>query len=111
MRMVAAEDLARLAPHGDVVEALREAFGQRYVAPLRHHHDVDRGDVSATYLLMPAWSDMSAGGAEAGFVGLKTVLVVPDNPARGLPTIQATSAPRPTSPLPVRWWRCMRPAS
>jgi ornithine cyclodeaminase len=90
MKMVAAADLARLAPHGDVVEALREAFGQHYVAPLRHHHDIDRGGATATYLLMPAWSDMSGGDAEAGFVGLKTVLVVPDNPARGLPTIQAT---------------------
>jgi ornithine cyclodeaminase len=90
MKMVAAADLARLAPHGDVVEALREAFGQHYVAPLRHHHDIDRGGATAMYLLMPAWSDMSGGGAEAGFVGLKTVLVVPDNPARGLPTIQAT---------------------
>jgi ornithine cyclodeaminase/alanine dehydrogenase-like protein (mu-crystallin family) len=92
MHMVTAEDLARLAPHGNVVEALREAFASRYVTPLRHHHDIDRGHAaaSATYLLMPAWSDMSAGGPEAGFVGLKTVLVVPDNPPRGLPTVQAT---------------------
>jgi ornithine cyclodeaminase/alanine dehydrogenase-like protein (mu-crystallin family) len=89
MKAVSAEDLARLAPHGDLVEALREAFGARYVAPLRHHHDIARGSLpGATYLLMPAWSDMSEGGE--GFIGLKTVLVVPDNPGRGVPTVQAT---------------------
>jgi ornithine cyclodeaminase/alanine dehydrogenase-like protein (mu-crystallin family) len=89
MKAVSAQDLARLAPYGDLVEALREAFGARYVAPLRHHHDIARGSLpAATYLLMPAWSDMSGGGE--GFIGLKTVLVVPDNPARGVPTVQAT---------------------
>jgi ornithine cyclodeaminase/alanine dehydrogenase-like protein (mu-crystallin family) len=93
MQMVTAEDLARLAPHSDVVEALREAFASRYVTPLRHHHDIDRGEAAAaTYLLMPAWSDMSGSqsNAASGFIGLKTVLVVPDNPARGVPTVQAT---------------------
>lgn len=90
MRTVTADDLARLAPHGDIVEALRQAFGQRYIAPLRHHHDIARGaEPGVTYLLMPAWSDMSAGG-EGGFIGLKTVLVVPDNAARGEPTVQAS---------------------
>jgi ornithine cyclodeaminase/alanine dehydrogenase-like protein (mu-crystallin family) len=89
MKAVSAEDLARLAPYGDLVEALREAFGARYVAPLRHHHDIGRGQLpGATYLLMPAWSDMS--GGDEGFIGLKTVLVVPDNPGRGVPTVQAT---------------------
>jgi ornithine cyclodeaminase/alanine dehydrogenase-like protein (mu-crystallin family) len=89
MKAVSAQDLARLAPYGDLVEALREAFGARYVAPLRHHHDIARGRLpSATYLLMPAWSDMSDG--DESFIGLKTVLVVPDNPSRGVPTVQAT---------------------
>jgi ornithine cyclodeaminase/alanine dehydrogenase-like protein (mu-crystallin family) len=91
MKVVTAEDVARLAPHGEVVEALRDAFAQRYVTPLRHHHDIDRGaSGNATYLLMPAWTEMSGGDEVPGFVGLKTVLVVPDNPARGLPTVQAT---------------------
>lgn len=89
MKAVSAEDLARLAPYGDLVEALREAFGAQYVAPLRHHHDIARGSLpGATYLLMPAWSDMA--GGDEGFIGLKTVLVVPDNPGRGVPTVQAT---------------------
>jgi ornithine cyclodeaminase/alanine dehydrogenase-like protein (mu-crystallin family) len=91
MKMVTAEDLARLAPHGEVVEALRDAFAQRYVTPLRHHHDIDRGaSGNATYLLMPAWTEMS-GSDEA------TRLCRPQDgpggarqPARGLPTVQAT---------------------
>jgi ornithine cyclodeaminase/alanine dehydrogenase-like protein (mu-crystallin family) len=90
--MVTAEDLARLAPHGDVVEALREAFGAALCGPAapspRHRPRQPAGN--ATYLLMPAWSDMSGGDAETGFVGLKTVLVVPDNPPGALPTVQAT---------------------
>ncbi|MFW6077804.1 MAG: ornithine cyclodeaminase family protein [Hyphomicrobiales bacterium] len=93
MKTVSAEDLERLAPHGEIVEALRQAFAARYVAPLRHHHDIARGPApAATYLLMPAWSDMpqSEEGDEEGFIGLKTVLVVPDNPGRGKPTVQAT---------------------
>lgn len=79
MKVLTAADVARLAPYRDTVEALREAFRADITTPVRHHHDISS---SATLLLMPAWSK--------DWTGLKTVVFKPDNPAQGLPTIQAS---------------------
>jgi len=77
--MFSAEDVARLGPYRDIVEALREGFRAEIETPVRHHHDIS--DVS-TLLLMPAWSK--------DWAGLKTVVFKTDNAAKGLPTIQAS---------------------
>ncbi len=79
MRIFSAEDVARLGGYRDIVEALRSGFRSEIETPVRHQHQVS--DV-ATLLLMPAWSQEWA--------GLKTVVFKPDNPAQGLPTIQAS---------------------
>jgi ornithine cyclodeaminase len=79
MKFIDAEEVARLSPYADIVEALRDAFRGGITTPVRHHHNLP-GD--ATLLLMPAWS--------AAFTGLKTVVVKPDNPAKGLPTVTAS---------------------
>lgn len=79
MKMFSAEDVARLGPYRDIVEALREGFRAEIETPVRHHHDIS--DVS-TLLLMPAWSK--------DWAGLKTVVFKTDNAAKGLPTIQAS---------------------
>lgn len=78
MKILDADDVARLAPYADVVEALREGFRQDIETPVRHHHEIAG---HATLLLMPAWSK--------AWTGLKTVVFKPDNPAKELPTIQA----------------------
>lgn len=89
MRIFSKSDIAKLAPHGEVVEALREAFRGTFHTPPRHHHIIERdGADTATYLLMPSWTEMREGGRN-GYVGLKTVLVLTDNARRGWPTIQA----------------------
>ncbi len=79
MNILSAEDVARLGPYRDIVEALREGFRAEIETPVRHQHGIS--DV-ATLLLMPAWSKEWA--------GLKTVVFKADNAARGLPTIQAS---------------------
>jgi ornithine cyclodeaminase/alanine dehydrogenase-like protein (mu-crystallin family) len=89
MLIVSKEELVRKAAHADIIEALREAFRGNFIAPPRHHHRIERGSLAeATFLLMPSWTEWRApdGG---GYAGLKTVMVFPDNPQRGRPTIQA----------------------
>lgn len=79
MRIFERADVARLASHRDVVEALREAFRADVNAPPRHVHSMQRkGADSLIYLLMPAWTS-----AHGGYAGLKTVMVGGD------PTVQA----------------------
>ena len=78
MRILSAEDVARLGDYRDIVEALRDGFRAGIETPVRHHHDVS---AVSTLLLMPAWSKEWA--------GLKTVIFKTDNAAQGLPTIQA----------------------
>ena len=79
MKIIPAEAVAHASPYRDIVEALRQAFRENYATPVRHHHEVS---AVSTLLLMPAWSERHT--------GLKTVVVKTDNPARGLPTVQAS---------------------
>jgi ornithine cyclodeaminase/alanine dehydrogenase-like protein (mu-crystallin family) len=78
MKWVAADEVARLAPYGELVEALREGFKADIQTPVRHHHETTP---STTLLLMPAWGK--------DYTGLKTTTVKTDNAAQGLPTVQA----------------------
>jgi alanine dehydrogenase len=79
VKILSAEDVARLGGYRDIVEALREGFRAGIETPVRHHHDVS---AVSTLLLMPAWSK--------DWAGLKTVIFKTDNAAHGLPTIQAS---------------------
>jgi alanine dehydrogenase len=79
VKVLTAEDVARLAPPRDVVEALREGFREGAETPVRHHHDTGP---ATTLLLMPAWT--------ATWTGLKLVTFKCDNAAQGLPTIQGS---------------------
>lgn len=73
-------DPARLVTH------LKEAFRSETNVPLRHHHSIPGapGNQDATLLLMPAWS----GETPPKHIGIKSVTVHPDNPARGLDSVQ-----------------------
>lgn len=76
--------MARALPYGALVDAIERAFAGGVTVPVRAHHNVPVPDgQDATILLMPAWSD-------DGFIGVKTVIVAPDNAARSLPAVQAT---------------------
>lgn len=78
MKWLDAGEIARLASHKDLVEALREGFRSAVETPVRHHHQTGSADL----LLMPAWSK--------DWTGLKTVTVKPDNVEKGIPSIQGT---------------------
>jgi ornithine cyclodeaminase/alanine dehydrogenase-like protein (mu-crystallin family) len=79
LKYISAEDLAKLSPFREVVEALRQGFREDILTPVRHHHETS---AVTTLLLMPAWNKE--------FTGLKTVTVKTDNAALGIPTVQAS---------------------
>ena len=79
MKVISAEELAKTATYGAIVEALREGFRADIATPVRHHHETS---AVSTLLLMPAWS--------REWTGLKTVVVKTDNTAKNLPTVQAS---------------------
>lgn len=73
-----------LADGPQLIEALRSAFRQGCVMPLRHHHKIKvPGQAEGTLLLMPAWQE----GANAG---VKIATVFPGNSARGEAAVHAT---------------------
>jgi ornithine cyclodeaminase/alanine dehydrogenase-like protein (mu-crystallin family) len=79
VKWISAEELARLSPYKDIVEALRQGFRENIETPVRHHHDTSG---VTTLLLMPAWSSQ--------FTGLKTVTVKIDNRSLKIPTVQGS---------------------
>lgn len=83
MRILGAEDLARLLDYASLVDALEAAFRGDATVPPRHHHTVPvAGGRDAALLLMPAW--------DAAYLGVKTATVMPENAALGLPGVHAS---------------------
>jgi ornithine cyclodeaminase len=84
MLLVDAAKTAAALPYAALVDAIDAAFKGGCTVPVRAHHNVPVADgQDSTVLLMPAWSD-------DGFVSVKTVIVAPENAAKGLPAVQAT---------------------
>jgi ornithine cyclodeaminase len=77
------EQTVSALPWGELVDALENGFKQGCEAPTRHHHQFQiSGEQDGSLLLMPAWISGS-------FIGVKQVLVVPDNSQRGLSAVNA----------------------
>jgi alanine dehydrogenase len=85
MRIITADDIARVLTYPALIEALAAAFRGDTAAPVRHHHAIPHSDSDATLLLMPAWT---ASGAR--FVGCKIVTVFPDNAKLGKPSVDGS---------------------
>ncbi|WP_373083885.1 ornithine cyclodeaminase family protein [Sneathiella sp.] len=82
MQLLSPQDVADALRYPDLINALRNMFVAGCTQPLRHHHNLDEKDAQkGTLLLMPAWQ-------QGGYLGLKTVTVMPENGARGLPSVQ-----------------------
>ena len=74
-----AEQLLKLLPWNELIDALDRIFVQKVVEPVRHHHSMEvPGDPQATLLLMPVW-------IEGKYLGVKQVAVFPGNSLRGKP--------------------------
>jgi len=85
MQHISSEQLNQLLDYKSLTEALRQAFAADYTVPARHHYNFQNPDTKKpnTLLLMPAWQS----GAH---VGVKLVIVAPENAAQNLPAIQGT---------------------
>lgn len=89
MDIFSADDVERLLSYPETVEVLRAQFREKVIAPLRHHHAIERGQhARAVMLLMPAWTDL-AQNAE-GYLGVKLVTVFPDNGKINKPGVNAS---------------------
>jgi alanine dehydrogenase len=84
MLILDAQQTAKALPRRALVEALRQAFIQGCEAPLRHHHTVQiDNEADASLLIMPAWQ-------KGKYLGIKNVMVIPENHKRGKPSVVAS---------------------
>lgn len=82
MRIIDNADIAAALQYPALIHALRQMFIEGCTQPLRHHHGLDpKNERKGTLLIMPAWQS-------GGFLGLKTVTVMPENGSKGLPSVQ-----------------------
>jgi alanine dehydrogenase len=78
-----AEQLAARLPRRALIDALERAFlGHTDVAPRQRHAIAVPGAQEASLLVMPAWRDAA--------LGVKLVMVCPQNSSRGESTVHAT---------------------
>ncbi len=86
MRVFSAEDIDAALDFPSCVEALSEAMRGGFIAPARHHHEIERaGEPAAFQLLMPAWTESASRAGR--YLGAKIVNVFPGNAARSLPAV------------------------
>jgi ornithine cyclodeaminase len=81
LSLIDAENITRLSPYPELINAIEDAFKGNVTAPERHHYDVGNEAAPVTLLSMPAWETDE-------FIGQKLVTVAPGNADIGLETIQ-----------------------
>ncbi|UTW55923.1 ornithine cyclodeaminase family protein [Kordiimonas sp. SCSIO 12610] len=81
IRLIEAEDIARLSPFPALIEALDDSFRNTPTAPTRAHYAInDHAGSEVTLLSMTAWQ-------QERYIGQKLVSVVSANAAKGLETV------------------------
>lgn len=84
MKVFDAQATADILSWEPLVGALRQGFKTGCEAPLRHHHSIAiPQEQDASLLLMPAWQS-------GHYIGVKHVLVVPENHRRNRPSVAAS---------------------
>ncbi|MCK7553725.1 ornithine cyclodeaminase family protein [Chitinophaga sedimenti] len=82
MLHIADSDIKAALNCPDLIKALRETFAGSFTMPLRHHHFYSLpGGLDNTLILMPSWTEQ--------FMGIKQVIVAPQNASLSLPSIHA----------------------
>jgi alanine dehydrogenase len=78
---VSADEVEVSLPWPALIDAIRDAFREGGVSPVRHHHTIaGEGREDITMLLMPAWNP-------EGDFGIKVAAIAPSNAALGFPTL------------------------
>jgi alanine dehydrogenase len=85
MLLLDSEQTHRLAGMPELIECLRHAFRSPCVAPARQVAHIPGGAGERLFVSMPAFDTQGRGA-------VKLLTIVPENPARGLPTIQGMIA-------------------
>ena len=76
IKYIDSEQLTKLLPWVELIDAIDAIFRKDVIEPIRHHHFVDvPQEPQATLLLMPAW-------LEGEYLGVKQVTVFPGNNQR-----------------------------
>jgi ornithine cyclodeaminase/alanine dehydrogenase-like protein (mu-crystallin family) len=87
LRIVTADDIARVVTYETLIDALDEAFRADIAAPDKIAHMIRQPSGSeAKFLLMPAWTNARTNSGER-FLGCKLVSVFPDNAKAGKPSV------------------------
>ncbi|MEO1514546.1 MAG: ornithine cyclodeaminase family protein [Bacteroidota bacterium] len=83
MHSISADQVHQHLPYHNLIEALRRGFCEGSDVPQRHHHNFlnPNAQKESTLLLMPAWQ-------AGGYLGVKLIVVSPENVQRELPSIQ-----------------------
>lgn len=76
------ETIATRLTHKALIDALEAMFKSAYTMPVRHHHFYEnKKGQENTLILMPCWN--------SEYIGIKQVVVAPDNHTKHLPAIHA----------------------
>ena len=82
LRVFDQDEVHRLLDYETLIGRLRDGFRRNITVPLRHHHRLPYSGNKASLILMPSWDEEA--------FGVKLISLMPDNPARDLPSIQGT---------------------
>ena len=84
MKYFSKQEIESALPYEKLIEALKEGFREGGHVPTRHAHNVQtESGVENSLLLMPSWQI-------GGMIGLKMVMVCPENSLKDLETVQST---------------------
>lgn len=82
MLTISNHDIEQSLDYAELIAKLREIFSGDFNMPLRHHHFYGLpGGIQNTLILMPSWTNE--------YMGIKQVVVAPDNAKQELPSIHA----------------------
>ena len=83
MLFLNAEQTNEALPWLELVDALRDGFVKQCNSPLRHQHEFEiPGESPGTLVIMPGW-------ISGEYLGVKQILVIPDNGKRELSSVSA----------------------